>query len=141
MHGNSLKKNVQLRSGHWICSLKKVYLKISQNSQENTCVGDSFKIKWHRPQACNSIKRETPAYMFSCEFCEVIKTFCTAAPADCFWAVLIIVYNFKIISSSGNSCNSISSLTSHSELLIATKMLCTTNTCTMYLNKITFQNY
>ena len=29
------------------CSLKKVFLKISQNSQENTCVRASFLIKLH----------------------------------------------------------------------------------------------
>ena len=30
------------RSIHQWCSIKKPYLKISQYSQENTCVGDSF---------------------------------------------------------------------------------------------------
>ena len=29
------------------CSVKMVFLKISQNSQENTCVGVSFLIKLH----------------------------------------------------------------------------------------------
>ena len=42
-----------------------------------------------RPQVCNFIKREALAYMFSCEFCEVLKTFCAEAPGDCFWAVYI----------------------------------------------------
>ena len=28
-----------------MCSLKKVYLKILQTLRENTCAGDSFKIK------------------------------------------------------------------------------------------------
>ena len=36
--------------------------KISQNSQENTCV-----------RACNFIKKETLAQVFSCEFCETLK--------------------------------------------------------------------
>ena len=39
-----------------------MFLKISQNSQENT-----------RPEACNFIKRETLAQVFSCEFCEIFK--------------------------------------------------------------------
>ena len=39
-----------------------VFLEISQNSQENTCA-----------QACNFIKKETLAQVFSCEFCEISK--------------------------------------------------------------------
>ena len=41
-----------------MCSVKKVLLEISQNSQENTCARVSF------------IRKET---LFSCEFCEVSK--------------------------------------------------------------------
>ena len=37
---------------------KKIFLKISQNLQEN------------RSQGCNSIKKETPTQVFSCEFCD-----------------------------------------------------------------------
>ena len=48
------------------CSIKKVFLGISQNSQENTCARDSFLIK----QACNL---ESLAQVFSCEFCEISK--------------------------------------------------------------------
>ena len=44
------------RSNHRRCSVKKVFLKISQNSRENTCARDSFLIK-----------------VFSCEFCEISK--------------------------------------------------------------------
>ena len=39
-----------------------VFFKILQNSQENT-----------RPQACNFIKKETLAQVFSCEFCKIFK--------------------------------------------------------------------
>ena len=42
------------------CSLKKVLLEISQNSQENTRARDSFLIK-----------TDTLAQVFSCEFCEI----------------------------------------------------------------------
>ena len=52
------------------CSVKKVFLEISQNSQENTCARDSFLIKF---QACNFIKKESLAQVFSCEFCEISK--------------------------------------------------------------------
>ena len=39
-----------IRSSHRRCSVKKMFLEISQNSQENICVRDSFLIKslWHR---------------------------------------------------------------------------------------------
>ena len=45
------------------CSVKKVFLKISQNSQENTCARVYF----------NFIKKETLAQVFSCEFCKSFK--------------------------------------------------------------------
>ena len=43
------------------CSLKKVFLKISENSQENTCDRVFF------------IRKDTQAQVFSCEFCENFK--------------------------------------------------------------------
>ena len=45
------------------CSVKKVFSEISQNSLENTCAGVSF-----------SIKLQTLAQVFSCEFCEFLRT-------------------------------------------------------------------
>ena len=50
--------------------MKKVFLEISQNSQENTCARVSFLIKL-KTSACNFIKKETLAQVFSCEFCEI----------------------------------------------------------------------
>ena len=59
------------RSSHWRCSAKKVFLKISQNSQKNTCARVSFFIKL-------PAKKETPGQVFSCEFCKIFKnTFST----------------------------------------------------------------
>ena len=46
-------------------SCKKVFLEISQNSQENT---------WPESEACNLIKKGTLAQVFSCEFCEISKS-------------------------------------------------------------------
>ena len=43
-----------------MCSVKKVFLEISQNLQENTC-------------SRVFIEKETLAQVFSCEFCEVSK--------------------------------------------------------------------
>ena len=47
------------------CSVKNVFLEISQNSQEDTCARVSF-LK-------NFIKKESLAQVFSYEFCEISK--------------------------------------------------------------------
>ena len=52
------------------CSVKEVFLEILQNSQENTCARDSFLIKF---QACNFVRNEPLAQVFSYEFCEISK--------------------------------------------------------------------
>ena len=54
------------------CSVNKVFLEISQNSQENSCIRVSFLIKL-QAEACNFIKKETLAQVFSCEFFEISK--------------------------------------------------------------------
>ena len=51
-------------------SVKKVFLEIWQNSQENTYGRVSFLIKL---QACNCIEKETLAQVFSCEFYKIFK--------------------------------------------------------------------
>ena len=62
------------------CSVKQVFLEISQNSQENTCVRVSFVIKLQASD-CNFIKKEIPTQVFSCEFCKTSKnTFSYRAP-------------------------------------------------------------
>ena len=48
------------------CSVKKVFLEISQNPQESTCARVSFLIK---TQVRNFIKIESLAQVLSCEFC------------------------------------------------------------------------
>ena len=52
------------------CSVKKVFLEISQNSQENTRARVSFALD------CNFIKKETLGHVFPCEFCEISKNTC-----------------------------------------------------------------
>ena len=54
------------------CSVKIVFLKNWQNSQENTYARVSFLIKL-QPQACHFIKKEILAQVFSCKFCEISK--------------------------------------------------------------------
>ena len=69
-----------MRSGEWEavvqrCPVKKVFLEISQNSQENTCARVSFLRK------LQAIKEETLTQVFSCEFCEISKnTFLHGTP-------------------------------------------------------------
>ena len=49
-----------------------MFLKISQNSEENTCARVSFLIKL-QTLAYNFIEKETLTQVFSCEFCEIFK--------------------------------------------------------------------
>ena len=62
------------------CSVKGLFLEISQNSQESSCARVSFLKKlW--PQASTFIKKETLAQLFSCELCEISKnTFSYGTP-------------------------------------------------------------
>ena len=48
---------------------KNVFLEISQNPQENTCVSLFFK----KVAGVKFNKKETLAQVFSCEFCEISK--------------------------------------------------------------------
>ena len=58
----------------WRSSIKKAFLKILQNSQENTCTKVSFLIKFQaKAKTYNFIKKDTLAVVFSDEFCEIIK--------------------------------------------------------------------
>ena len=54
---------------------KKVFLEISQISQENTCARVSFfnKVAGPKSQTCSFIKKETLTQVFSCEFFEISK--------------------------------------------------------------------
>ena len=56
-----------IRGNHRRCSIKKVSLEISQNSQENTCARESFLM------ACNFIKKDSLGQLFSCGFCQISK--------------------------------------------------------------------
>ena len=57
--------NNRNRSSHRWCSVKNMFLEISQNSQENICASASFSI--------NFIKKGTLAQVFSYEFCKFSK--------------------------------------------------------------------
>ena len=83
------------RSSHQRCSVKKVFLEISQNSQENTCARVSILIK------LNFIKKETLAQVFSFDFCEISKNtfftehvWATASLMNWFYYYLSIYFYF-----------------------------------------------
>ena len=78
--------SLQNRSSIQRRSVKKIFLKISRNSQENACARVSFLVKL-QAETCNFIKREALALVFYCEFCEIFKNtfFCRITPDDCFW--------------------------------------------------------
>ena len=58
------------RSRHQRCSMKRGVLRKFAKFTGNTFFRVSFLIKLH---ACNFIKKETLAQVFSCEFCEFSK--------------------------------------------------------------------
>ena len=60
------------RSSYQRCSVNKVFLEISQNSQENTFSRDSSFNKVAGLDR-SFIQKETLARVFSCEFCEISK--------------------------------------------------------------------
>ena len=53
-------------------SAKKLFLKILQNSQENTCARASFEQ--------TLLKKEILAHGFSCKFCKIFKNICYRIP-------------------------------------------------------------
>ena len=63
-------KLCMIKSSHRRCSIKKVLLKISQISHENTFVGVSF-LKCFRAKAFNFIKKDTSTHVFSWECCAI----------------------------------------------------------------------
>ena len=61
----------------WRCFIKQEILKVSQNSQENTCARVSCLIKLYT-SAYSFVKKETLVQVLSCTFCETCKdVFCT----------------------------------------------------------------
>ena len=61
-----------VRSSHRRCSVKKLFLKISQNSQENICAESLFF-----PQPATSLKKRPWHRCFLVDFCVIFKsTYC-----------------------------------------------------------------
>ena len=62
-------EKLHIQNSHPECSFNKMFLKISQILQENTCAAISFL----QELASNFVKKETPAQLFSSEFCKMFK--------------------------------------------------------------------
>ena len=71
LNGNIGLQWVKNRSSHRSCFIKKVFLIISQNSQENMC--QSLFLN----KVTNFTKKETLAQVLSKEFCDIFKNFST----------------------------------------------------------------
>ena len=120
---------VMSRSSHQRCSIKKLVLKISENSQENTCARVSFLIKLH---ACNFIKKETLTQFFSREFCEIAKNnFSTEHLRTTASARLVLFQSFPIFLS-----NSLRRNNRTNWIRINSKILLTIMSYTLYLKLI-----
>ena len=83
--GSNFEDFVIWRSSHREYSIKKLFLKILQNSQESTFARVSFLIKL-QTETCNFVKNETLAQLFSCWFCEIFMNilFYRAFLGNCF---------------------------------------------------------
>ena len=84
------------------CSVKMLFLGISQNSQENTCARVSVLIKI-LAEACNFLKTEALAQVFSCEFCEISKK--TSGGCLCIWVGIWKIYGSLKIDSKHQESN------------------------------------
>ena len=78
------------------CSVKKTFLEISQNSQENTCARVPSLIKL-QASSCNFIKKEALAQVFSCTFWETPKN-SRITSGGCFWLWQISTCYAKLVS-------------------------------------------
>ena len=72
------------------CSVKKVFLEISQNSQENSCAKVPER---QRTKVCNFSIKETLTQKFSCEFCKISKNIVFHRPPP----VVASIINYLII--------------------------------------------
>ena len=111
-----------VKSSRQRCSVKKVFLEISQNSQKNTAEADHITLNFLKAVACNFIKKETLAQVFPCEFCEISKNTFT--------------YRTPPMAASGLSCKMIFSPSAKVVLDIVLVLFC--KKCLAVLQKIIF---
>ena len=86
-------KLCMIKSSHRRCSIKKVFLKISQISHENTFVGVSF-LKCFRAKAFNFIKKR---YFDTCVFLRMLRNFYRTPPGNCLFMTYCGITPFKMV--------------------------------------------
>ena len=69
---DEVRKDLNHRNSHRMSSIKKVFLEISQNSQENTCARDSFLIKLKGP--ATFLKKNLWQRSFPAIFAKFLRT-------------------------------------------------------------------
>ena len=71
----AIREDILDRSSQQRCSMKKGVLRnFTKFTGKHLCQSLFFnKVAGLRPEACNFIKKETLAQVFSCEFCEISK--------------------------------------------------------------------
>ena len=86
-----LTKLAAIRSSHRSDSVRKGVLRNFANFTGNTCARVSFfiKLQTSEPQACNFIKIETLAQVFSGEFCEISKN---TSFKEHLWATVSVLF-------------------------------------------------
>ena len=73
-HPRRFKNISQFRSSRQRCSINTVFLKISQNSQENTCARVSFLIKLQASQPATLLKKRLWHRCFPVNFAKFLRT-------------------------------------------------------------------
>ena len=81
------------------CSVKKVFLEISQNSQENTCARVSFSIKFQAAPA-TLLKKRVWYRCFPVNFAKFLINFFYRTPlGDCFYNIIQVIWKYKVSAS------------------------------------------
>ena len=79
------------RSNRKTCSVKKVFLQFRKTNRKTPESESPFKYSC-RPYACNVIKIETLAPVFSCEFCEISKNAFSYRTPQVAASELLVIY-------------------------------------------------
>ena len=121
------------RSSRPGCSIKIVFLEISQNSQENTCFRVSFSIKL---QAATLLKKRLWHRYFPVNFAKFLRTLFFTEHFQ--WLFLNVTTIFQYISSvrqATNTDKNTETSTLLKEIITATKTICNFITLSRTLNR------
>ena len=89
--------------------MKKVFLEISQNSQENTCARVSVSIKLQAERPATLLKKKL-AQVFSCEFCKIPKNTFSYKTPPVAASDIHLFFKSKLMHYQKDGCNNMISL-------------------------------